>query len=142
MASTRVVAVPGAIPIQIDSMARLLGKRLDRQHDGGALREHDDRLRDNFSATAVRFFFALLFSPPARTCRGRHFAAVASPIAPLRCPAACGTLGVMARISAVHMPVVAEPAQVKQPPALIFDALDLPQIVHSPERPLGTRPRR
>src|SRR5712671_2966828 len=69
-ATTRVVALPGAIPIQIDSMMLVLARRLGRHDDGGALRGGNDRLRGNFSATHVRFYFSPPLTPPVRAYRG------------------------------------------------------------------------
>src|SRR5207247_9236851 len=46
IAITRVVAKPGAMPIHIDSIGRLLVVRLDRHNDGGTFRDGKDGLRD------------------------------------------------------------------------------------------------
>ena len=52
------------------------------------------------------------------------------------------TRGPVSLIDTVHLPVVAEAAEVEHPPAIVDDALDLPEIVHSRARPPGTRPPR
>jgi hypothetical protein len=46
----------------------------------------------------------------------------------------------MPPIRAVHVTVIADAAQVEHPAAVVDDALDLPEIVHSRTRPQGTRP--
>ena len=48
----------------------------------------------------------------------------------------------MAPVGAVHVPAIALAAQMKQPPAVVESAENLPQIVHSRGRPPGTRPLR
>src|SRR5690606_40543588 len=69
IATTRVAVEPGAMPIQIDFMSRLLSERLDRHRDGGALRGGDGRCRANCSATQVRCFFSLSLTAPLRPLR-------------------------------------------------------------------------
>jgi len=51
-------------------------------------------------------------------------------------------LGDMAWVRTVDLAMVAEPAQVKNHPTVINDALDLPKIVHPRMRPPGIRPPR
>lgn len=53
-----------------------------------------------------------------------------------------GSGGLMASVGAVDMPAVARAAEMKQPPAVIESAENLPEIVHSRARPPGTRPLR
>lgn len=53
-----------------------------------------------------------------------------------------GALGIMVSVGAVDVAAVALPAEMKQPPAIVESAENLPEIVHSRERPPGTRPPR
>lgn len=55
-AITRIVSRPGTIPIQIDSMTRLLTGQLDSHGDNEALRAGNNRLMANFSTTLVRYY--------------------------------------------------------------------------------------
>ncbi len=123
-------------------MGRFLAGRLDRHCDGGALRDGNDRLWDNFSATCVRFYFPLALAPLLRPCRGLHLCVVAQPMLLLGLAPMGDTLVVMAPIDAIDVTVIAVAAQVEQPSACVEDALDLPQIVHSRMRPPGIRPPR
>ena len=56
--------------------------------------------------------------------------------------AALGKGGIMAPVGAVDVPAVATPAEMEQPPTIVESAENLPEIVHSRERPQGTRPPR
>jgi hypothetical protein len=130
------------MPIHIDSMGRFLAGRLDRHSDGGALRDGNDRLWDNFSATRVRFYFPLTLAPLLRPCRGFHLCVVAQPMLLLALAPMGDTLVVMAPVDAIDVTVIAVAAQVEHPSTRVEDALDLPEIVHSHARPPGTRPPR
>jgi len=132
--------MPGATPIQIDSIGCLNAGSLDRHRDGGALGDGDDRRWGNFSATRVRFYFSLLGPPPVRPCRGLPLRLVRPPVTPFAIPASGQALKLVPPIRAVHVAVVAVAAQVEHSAAVIDDALDLPEIVHSRARPQGTRP--
>jgi hypothetical protein len=49
---------------------------------------------------------------------------------PFLLPSAGPTLGIVSPVGAVHVPMIAVAAEVKQPPAGFIDALNLPEIVH------------
>jgi hypothetical protein len=139
---TRVAPELGAMPIQIDSIGRLHAERLGRHSNGGALLDGNDRRRDNFSATRVRFFFTPLGSPPARAYRSLDLRRAAQPMPLLALSTPTSALHVMATIDAVHLAAIASPAKMKKTPTIVDYALNLPQIVHSRVRPLGIRPPR
>src|SRR5690606_22251694 len=140
IATTRVAVEPGAMPIQIDFMSRLLSERLDRHRDGGALRGGDDRRRANFSATHVRFFLSLSLTPASRPLRRCQPTVTAQPVPPLTLLALPATLGIVTAIRAVHLAPIAATTQMKHLPASVESALNLPKIVHSRATPQTTRP--
>ena len=57
-------------------------------------------------------------------------------------PTPRGALRVVTTVGAVHVPVVAVPAEVKQPPAVVKAAEKLSKIVHSREGPPRISPPR
>lgn len=115
---------------------------LDRHSDGGELRDGDDRLGGNFSATPVRFYFSLARAPPGHASRCLHLRVMAPPVVPLELTTVRETLFAMTAVDAVNVPMIAVAAQVEELPASVDDALDLSEIVHSGARPPGTRPPR
>lgn len=130
------------MPIQIDSMVFLLARRLGRLTDGGALRDLDHRAWANFSPTRVRFYFALLRSPPVRAYGRLLPSPTAPPVPPLGFPAPDRALAIMTPVDAIDVAVVARAAQVEHPSAAVDDTLDLAEIVHSRAQLPGTRPPR
>jgi hypothetical protein len=114
------------MPIQIDSMGRLLRRRLDHPRGGGALRERDDPLWANFSATMVRYILSLAPAPTVHSCRCPAPAPEAACVLALAGPAPVGTLIVVSPVDAVDLASVASAAQAEHLPALLSDALNQP----------------
>jgi hypothetical protein len=95
------------MPIQIDSMDRLLAERRGRHDDGGVLRGEHDRGLGNFSATLVRFYFASPLTASARACSGLPLRAMTLPMALLHLSATHLALAIMTAINTVDVPMVA-----------------------------------
>jgi hypothetical protein len=119
------------MPIQIDSIARLLRGRQGRLNDGRALRAGDNRRWANFLATRVRFYFALPLTPHARPRGGLSPCGRFTPVRSLTRQTTRTTLGVMKTVDAVDVTAIAVPAQKEHRPTAILTTLNLPQIVHS-----------
>jgi hypothetical protein len=132
IAITRVVSFPGAIPIQMDSMTCLLAEPLGRHCDDAGLRDGNNQLWANFLTTLVRYYFSSVATPPGHPSRGLALRLAAPPMTLLGCLTASLALGVVPPINAIHLASVAESAEKKHAPALIRNALNLPQIVHCP----------
>jgi len=128
------------MPIQIDLIWDLLAQRLSRQRDGRALRDGEHRLRAKFSATHVRFYFSSPRAQPARAHRGLLPGFATQPVLALGLATVGRALTVVAPIRAIDLAVIAAPADVKKPSAIIHNALNLPKIVHPRARPPGIRP--
>lgn len=128
------------MPIQIDFIADLFAQRLGRRRDDGALRVGDHRRLANFSATLVRFYFALPCTQPARACRGLPLGLSTQPVLPLGLTAVGAALGIVASIDAIDLAMIAVPADVKWSSAIVCYALNLPKIVHPRAPPPGIRP--
>ena len=142
IATIRVVAVPGAIPIQIDSMVLFLGERLGRRRDVRALRREHHRAWAKFSTTRVRFYFVLAGAPPARAYRSLALRRGLQPVPSLRLAAPHDTRGIVATVGTVLLPAIAWPTQKERLATSVHDALNLPEIVHSrgDRRKLGQPP--
>ena len=125
-ATTRVVARPGAIPIQIDSMWCFLAARHGLLHGGRALRDRHHRRRAKFSTTRVRFYFSLSLTPASRACRGLPLGRRLLPVRPLRLLAPGGALSIVPAIRAVLVATVAWATEIKRDPALVINALGQP----------------